>query len=117
MKNFEEFEGYQPDPEEAEYSEFMRSMSDDEREKMMKDQADQQPVAFEKAMPYIYDWELIKKIRVELNMTQTECAKLAGMTSRQWQRYENNENEPKISDLIHICKALAADPCDFFNMW
>ncbi|EIP8069385.1 helix-turn-helix transcriptional regulator [Enterococcus faecalis] len=42
----------------------------------------------------------LKELRSKANISQTTLAKEIGVTTRQIQRYESGENEPKLSQAI-----------------
>jgi len=56
-----------------------------------------------------YDRLLIKTQREREGMTQRDCAEAAGMTIRQWQKYESGEAEPLIGQYIRIVQALGIE--------
>lgn len=52
---------------------------------------------------------LIKKVRLEKNMTLETLAKLSGISKGHLSRIERQERDPKISTLIQIATALNVD--------
>ena len=62
-----------------------------------------------------YDWLLIKIQRQREGMTQRDCADAAGMSIRQWQKYENGESEPSIGQYVKIVNALGVDFIDLLR--
>ena len=53
--------------------------------------------------------EMIKKARLERQMTQTELGKLIGVQKAQISKLENNANSATIDTVIRVFKALQAD--------
>lgn len=58
----------------------------------------------------VFDSGLIRLIRERKGLSQAQAAAKAQTTLRQWQRWENDEREPKASGLCRICQALAISP-------
>ena len=52
---------------------------------------------------------LVKKVRLEKNMTLEELARLSGISKGHLSKIERGEREPKISTLIQIALALKVD--------
>lgn len=52
---------------------------------------------------------LVKKVRLEKNMTLDTLAKLSGISKGHLSKIERGEREPKISTLIQIALALKVD--------
>ena len=52
---------------------------------------------------------LVKKVRLEKNMTLETLAKLSGISKGHLSKIERGEREPKISTLIQIALALKVD--------
>ena len=52
---------------------------------------------------------LVKKVRLEKNMTLGTLAKLSGISKGHLSKIERGEREPKISTLIQIALALKVD--------
>ena len=48
--------------------------------------------------------DIIKELREDRDLTQTDIAKLLGTTQQVYSRYENGENEMPIRHLITLCK-------------
>jgi transcriptional regulator with XRE-family HTH domain len=44
----------------------------------------------------------LKELRKSKKLNQTETGKIAGITSKQIQRYETNESEPTLSVLVSL---------------
>lgn len=57
----------------------------------------------------------ITHFREEKEMTQTQAAKLAGITQSQLSRIEDGENWPNKSTLRKICRGLGISGNEFFN--
>ncbi len=53
--------------------------------------------------------EMIKKARLERQMTQAELGKLIGVQKAQISKLENNANSATIDTVIRVFKALQAD--------
>jgi len=62
-----------------------------------------------------YDRLLILIRRQQQGMTQHDCAAAAGMSIRQWQKYESGESEPLIGAYIKIIDALGIDFTDLLR--
>lgn len=52
---------------------------------------------------------LVKKIRLEKNMTLDTLAKLSGISKGHLSKIERQERDPKLSTMIMIAKALNVD--------
>lgn len=48
--------------------------------------------------------EVIRELREDNDLTQSEVAKILGTTQQVYSRYENGENELPIRHLISLCK-------------
>lgn len=59
---------------------------------------------------------LIKKVRLEKNMTLETLAKLSGISKGHLSRIERQEREPKISTLIQIAIALNVDVKELYKV-
>ena len=59
-----------------------------------------------------YDYLIIEKARQREGLTQREAAELAGISLRQWQKYEYGEAEPGIKAFLKMVNALGGDPFD-----
>ncbi|MBP5298310.1 MAG: helix-turn-helix transcriptional regulator [Lachnospiraceae bacterium] len=57
----------------------------------------------------------IEHFREKKKMTQTQAAKLAGITQSQLSRIEDGENWPNKSTLRKICRGLGISGNEFFN--
>ena len=57
----------------------------------------------------------ITHFREEKKMTQTQVAKLAGITQSQLSRIEDGENWPNKSTIRKICRGLGISGNEFFN--
>ena len=57
----------------------------------------------------------ITHFREEKEMTQTQAAKLSGITQSQLSRIEDGENWPNKSTLRKICRGLGISGNEFFN--
>ena len=53
--------------------------------------------------------EFLKKIRAEKNLTQTEIAKLLGISRSTYANYEHNLREPNLSTLSSLCRVFDVD--------
>ena len=62
-----------------------------------------------------YDYLLVKVQRERAGLTQQDAANLAGMHIRQWQKYENNEAEPLITQYLKIIQTLDIEPADLLR--
>ena len=62
-----------------------------------------------------YDYLLVKVQRERAGLTQQAAADAAGMNIRQWQKYENNEAEPLITQYLKIIQALDIEPADLLR--
>lgn len=59
---------------------------------------------------------LIKKVRLEKNMTLETLAKLSGISKGHLSRIERQERDPKISTLIQIAIALNVDVKELYKV-
>lgn len=59
---------------------------------------------------------LIKKIRLEQNMTLETPAKLSGISKGHLSKIERQEREPKLSTLIQIALALKVDIKELYKI-
>ena len=59
---------------------------------------------------------LIKKIRLEQNMTLETLAKLSGISKGHLSKIERQEREPKLSTLIQIALALKVDIKELYKL-
>lgn len=59
---------------------------------------------------------LIKKIRLEQNMTLETLAKLSGISKGHLSKIERQEREPKLSTLIQIALALKVDIKELYKI-
>lgn len=48
--------------------------------------------------------DVIRELREDNDLTQSEIAKILGTTQQVYSRYENGENELPIRHLISLCK-------------
>ena len=58
---------------------------------------------------------LIRSRRTQLGLTQTDLAKLTGVTFQQIQKYERGANRVSYSRLVEISRALQISPAWFFE--
>lgn len=56
----------------------------------------------------------LRKRRAELGKTQAEVARLAGMSTVQYNGYENERHEPSEATMDRLAKALKAKPDDLW---
>ena len=64
----------------------------------------------------IFNTERMRELRDKLGLTQDEAAKRAGFASRQaWNNLENGRQEPSLSTLERIAKALGVKPKDLLK--
>lgn len=62
------------------------------------------------------DLEKIRSLREELELSQEAAAKKAGFTSRQaWHKIESGQQEPLVSTLDRIAKALGVKAKDLLK--
>lgn len=59
---------------------------------------------------------LVKKVRLEKNMTLEELARLSGISKGHLSKIERGEREPKISTLIQIALALKVDLNELYSI-
>lgn len=59
---------------------------------------------------------LVKKVRLEKNMTLEELARLSGISKGHLSKIERGEREPKISTLIQIALALKVDSNELYSI-
>ena len=59
---------------------------------------------------------LVKKIRLEQNMTLETLAKLSGISKGHLSKIERQESEPKLSTLIQIALALKVDIKELYKI-
>lgn len=48
--------------------------------------------------------EVLKRLRIESNLTQKEIAKIINVSERTYSRYETGDREPKIETLIKLAE-------------
>ncbi len=59
---------------------------------------------------------LIKKIRLEQNMTLEALAKLSGISKGHLSKIERQERDPKLTTMIMISKALKVEISDLYKI-
>lgn len=59
---------------------------------------------------------LVKKVRLEKNMTLETLAKLSGISKGHLSKIEREEREPRISTLIQIAMALKVDIKELYKV-
>ena len=59
---------------------------------------------------------LIKKVRLEKNMTLEELARLSGISRGHLSKMERQEREPRLSTLIQIALALKVDIKELYKI-
>jgi len=59
---------------------------------------------------------LIKKVRLEKNMTLEELARLSGISRGHLSKMERQEREPRLSSLIQIALALKVDIKELYKI-
>ena len=59
---------------------------------------------------------LIKKIRLEQNMTLETLAKLSGISKGHLSKIERQERDPKLSTIIQIAIALKVNVSDLYKI-
>lgn len=59
---------------------------------------------------------LIKKIRLEQNMTLETLAKLSGISKGHLSKIERQERDPKLTTMIMISKALKVEISDLYKI-
>ena len=59
---------------------------------------------------------LIKKIRLEQNMTLETLAKLSGISKGHLSKIERQERDPKLTTLIMISRALKVEISDLYKI-
>jgi putative transcriptional regulator len=48
----------------------------------------------------------LRKIRLEMDITQEEIADLLGITQQQYNKYERQKNQPAAENMLRIAKKL-----------
>ena len=59
---------------------------------------------------------LVKKVRLEKNMTLETLAKLSGISKGHLSKIERQERDPKLSTIIQIAKALKVDIKELYKV-
>ena len=59
---------------------------------------------------------LIKKIRLEQNMTLEKLAKLSGISKGHLSKIERQERDPKLTTMIMISRALKVEISDLYKI-
>ena len=59
---------------------------------------------------------LVKKVRIEKNMTLETLAKLSGISKGHLSKIERQEREPKLSTIIQIALALKVEVSDLYKV-
>lgn len=59
---------------------------------------------------------LVKKIRLEKNMTLETLSKLSGISKGHLSKIERQEREPKLSTIIQIALALKVEVSDLYKV-
>lgn len=59
---------------------------------------------------------LVKKVRLEKNMTLETLAKLSGVSKGHLSKIERQEREPKLSTIIQIALALKVRVTDLYKI-
>lgn len=59
---------------------------------------------------------LVKKVRLEKNMTLEMLAKLSGISKGHLSKIERQEREPKLSTIIQIALALKVEVSDLYKV-
>lgn len=60
---------------------------------------------------------LIKKVRLEKNMTLENLSKLSGISKGHLSKIERQERDPKLSTLIQITLALKVDEKELYKVY
>lgn len=58
----------------------------------------------------------LKQFRQKMNITQAKAAEAIGIDQRQWNRYENGDNDIPVRYVIAICKAFKYSADELFNI-
>lgn len=59
---------------------------------------------------------LVKKVRLEKNMTLEMLAKLSGISKGHLSKIERQERDPKLSTIIQIASALKVEVSDLYKV-
>ncbi|MGN1298172.1 MAG: helix-turn-helix domain-containing protein [Clostridia bacterium] len=59
---------------------------------------------------------LVKKVRLEKNMTLDTLAKLSGISKGHLSKIERQERDPKLSTIIQIASALKVEVSDLYKV-
>lgn len=59
---------------------------------------------------------LVKKVRLEKNMTLDTLAKLSGISKGHLSKIERQERDPKLSTIIQIALALKVEVSDLYKV-
>lgn len=58
----------------------------------------------------------LKQFRQKRNLTQAKAAKTIGIDQRQWNRYEQGDNDIPTRYVIAICKAFGCSADELLNL-
>lgn len=59
--------------------------------------------------------KIVREARKSRNISRYKLAQITGRTTQQLAKIEKGENEPVVSTIVGLARALGLDPCELFR--